>query len=69
MSPALDQNGTIRRATRPAICVKPIRDAVAPLDQDMLALIVLARLVEIGIDELAAHIDDILDRTRDRRPD
>ncbi len=66
MSPPFT-NGTIRRATRPAIWVKPIRMPSAALDENVLALIVLARLVEIGIDELAADIDDILDRPTDRR--
>ena len=32
--------------------------AVVALDQDVLALIVLARLVEIGVEELAGDIDD-----------
>ena len=32
--------------------------AVLALDQDVLALIVLARLVEIGVEELAGDIDD-----------
>ena len=33
--------------------------AVLALDQDVLALIVLARLVEIGVEELAGDIDDL----------
>ena len=33
----------------------------------MLALIVLARLVEVGIDEFSGHIGDPLDPARNRR--
>ena len=40
-------------ATRPAICVKPILTPSSRLDQEMLPLIILARLVEVGIQELA----------------
>src|SRR5665213_4385337 len=36
------------------------------LDQEMLALIVLARLVEVGIEELAGDVDDTLDLAGDR---
>ena len=52
----------MRRATSPAIWVKPIRSAVRALDQEMLPLIVLARLVEVGVEELARHIGDALRR-------
>ena len=38
--------------------------AVRAFDQEMLALIVLARLVEVGVDELAGHIGDALDPAR-----
>ena len=38
-----------------------------PLHQYMLPFIILARLVEIGIEELARNIDDRLDRPADRR--
>ena len=48
----------MRRATRPAIWVKPIRSPSGAFDQEMLALIVLARLVEVGVDELAGDIGD-----------
>src|SRR4029078_8507592 len=41
--------------------------AVRSLDQEMLALIVLARLVEVGVNELARHVGDALDSPRDRR--
>src|SRR5205807_2257607 len=37
------------------------------LDQQMLPLIVLARLVEVGVDELARHISDALHPPRDGR--
>ena len=38
------------------------RDPVLALDQEMLALIVLARLVEVGVEELARHIGDAATR-------
>ncbi len=40
--------------------------AIAPLDHEMLALILVRRLVEIGIQELARDIDDLTDDARDR---
>src|SRR5690606_35652800 len=36
--------------------------AIVRLDQDVLALIVLARLVEVGIEKLAGDVDDAPDR-------
>ena len=47
--PARDQAGDLREADP---------QAVRAFDEEMLALIVLARLVEIGVDELARHVGD-----------
>src|SRR5688500_9761902 len=41
--------------------------AVGTLDDEMLALIVLARLVEVGVEEFARHIGDAADAAADRR--
>ena len=49
----------MRRATSPAIWVKPIRSPSGALDEEMLPLIVLARLVEVGVEELARDIGDL----------
>ena len=57
---------TMRRATRPAICTTPNRPERA-LDDDAVALVVLARLVEIGVEEKAGVIGDALDAALDRR--
>src|SRR5438270_13932547 len=46
-----DETGYLRKADA---------KAVAPLDEHMLALIVLARLVEVGVDEFAGNISDAL---------
>ena len=40
---------------------------VVPLDQYMLAFIILARLVQVSVQELARNIDHRLDRPADRR--
>src|SRR3546814_9586568 len=41
--------------------------AIMPFDQDMLPLIILARLVEVGVQELAGNIEDRLHRPADGR--
>jgi len=38
--------------------------AIAALDHEVLALVLLARLVEIGVEELARNVDDAADRCR-----
>src|SRR3989344_1696039 len=40
---------------------------VAALDDEMLAFILLARLVEVGVEEFSRDIDDLAQRPRDRR--
>ncbi len=41
-------------------------NAVATFDKDMLALILVARLVEVGVEKLAGNIYDLTDRAGDR---
>ena len=55
----------MRRATRPA---EAHRSAISALDDEILALVVLARLVEVGVDELARHIGDAADFAGNRCP-
>ncbi len=49
---------TMRRAIRPAICTTPISCRPGHLDGERLALVVVARLVELGVEELARHVGD-----------
>ena len=53
----------MRRATRPAIWTTPI---LVPrrLDHEGVALVVLARLVELGIEEEARRVEDLRDPAR-----
>ena len=56
--PPRHQPGDLGEADRPP---------VGPLDQDMLALVLLARLVEVGVEELAGDVDHPPHRPADRR--
>ena len=56
---------TMRRATRPAIWMTPMRSCPRAMTKRV-ALVVLARLVEVGVDEGALLVDDLLDAAAHR---